>query len=194
MRLLLRDVNLQTLQILFLLANFASIATAARQENQQDHRPEDLAPKAANRAEIIDTATFSVRVGDKSPLIIDARVFEHMPHQSVTVQDHGTRVEYSGVLVREVLAQAGAPFGKELRGKSLSSYVLATARDGYAVVYTLTEMDPDFSDGDLLIADKRDGKPLGQDQGPFRVVVPHDKKPARSLRMLDRIEVIQLRK
>jgi DMSO/TMAO reductase YedYZ molybdopterin-dependent catalytic subunit len=45
-----------------------------------------------------------------------------------------------------------------------------------------------------MLADKVNGKPLPETQGPLRIVAPHDKKPARSLRMLQRIDVVSLRK
>jgi hypothetical protein len=68
------------------------------------------------------------------------------------------------------------------------------ARDGYAVVYALTEMDAAFTDSGILLTDRAKGQPLSEAQEPFRIVVPSDKKPARSLRMLERIDVIRLRK
>ena len=144
--------------------------------------------------EMFDAATFTVHVGDRPDLTITAEDFAKMPRHSATASEHGTAVTYEGVYLHDILARAGAPFGKDLRGKALSTYVLATGRDGYAVVYTLTEMDTDFSDGDLLVADKSKGEALPMNQGPFRIVAPHDKKAARSLRMLDRIDVVQLRK
>jgi hypothetical protein len=59
----------------------------------------------------------------------------------------------------------------------------------------LAETDPALSESEILLADKSGGQILQADtQGPFRLVVPHDKKPARSLRMLERIEIVQLRK
>jgi hypothetical protein len=72
--------------------------------------------------------------------------------------------------------------------------VLAEARDGYQVVYTLTELDPAFTSNKIIIADTADGKPLSETQGPFRLVVPQEKKPARSIRMLEKITVVRLRK
>ncbi len=104
-------------------------------------------------------------------------------------QEHGTDIPYEGALLHDVLERAGALFGNDLRGKALSSYVLAIAQDGYQVVYTLNELDPAFVDSQILIADRSGGKPLSEKQGPFRIVVPGEKKPARSLRMLERIEV-----
>ena len=61
------------------------------------------------------------------------------------------------------------------------------------MVYTLTEIDPTFTDSRILLADAADGNPLPSTQGPFRIVVPNEKKGARSIRMLERIEVIRLR-
>ncbi len=135
-----------------------------------------------------------IKVGDKPELTMTEDDLRKMPRRSMTVNEHGQTVQYEGVLLHDVLAKAGAPFGEQLRGKALSNYMLATGRDGYAVVYSLTEMDATFSEGDLLLADKSEGAPLKETQGPFRIVAPHDKKPARSLRMLERLDVVQLRK
>ena len=38
-----------------------------------------------------------------------------------------------------------------------------------------------------------DGKPLGEGQGPVRLVIPQDKRAARSVRMLQRIDVVQVK-
>lgn len=143
----------------------------------------------------VNATAVTVQVLDKPALALSTEEFGKMTRHTVTVKEHGVQTSYEGALLRDVLERAGAPFGNQLRGKALSDYVLATARDGYAVVYTLTEMDLDFTDSpDIIIADQGNGKPLPDQQGPLRIVVPHDKKPARSLRMLTRIEVVQTRK
>ena len=105
------------------------------------------AQPAAPRGNVI------VRVGDKPEQIFTADDFAKMPRHHVSVKEHDTTVEYDGVLLHDVLEKAGAPLGKDLKGKALSTYVLATARDGYAVVYTLTEMDAAFTDSGILLAD-----------------------------------------
>ena len=46
----------------------------------------------------------------------------------------------------------------------------------------------------ILVADKRDGKPLFGYQGPFRLVCPNDKAGARSVRMLETLEFVRLQK
>src|SRR5262249_39712202 len=117
-----------------------------------------------------------------------------MPRTRVEVKEEGHTRAYEGILVAEVLKRAGVALGKELRGKDLASYVLASARDGYQVVFSLAELDPAFMANDILVADTVDGKPLLDNQGPLRIVAPNESRGARSVRMLERIEVVRLRK
>ena len=53
-------------------------------------------------------------------------------------------------------------------------------------------MDAAFGNEQILVADKRDGKPLFGYQGPFRLVCPNDKAGARSVRMLETLEFVRL--
>jgi len=144
--------------------------------------------------ELNENSTITVHLEGHSDLVLNAAALAKMPRHSAEIVDHGNKTSFEGVFLRDVLAQAGAPFGDRLKGKALATYVLATGRDGYAATYTLTEMDPAFNDGELLIADRSQGGVLPPKQGPFRIVVPHDKKQARSVRMLERIDVVELRK
>ena len=115
-----------------------------------------------------------------------------MPRTTVTVNEEGRQINYEGVLVGELLKRAGAPVGRDLSGKAVASYVRASAKDGYQVVFALAELDPGFTSNDIIVADAIDGKPLFDYQGPLRIVAPHDKRGARSIRMLQRIEVARL--
>lgn len=51
-----------------------------------------------------------------------------------------------------------------------------------------------MTDGQYLLADKANGKPLFGENGSFRLVVPKDRRGARSVRMLTTLTVVQLRK
>jgi DMSO/TMAO reductase YedYZ molybdopterin-dependent catalytic subunit len=117
-----------------------------------------------------------------------------LPRASVKTTSSGMETVYEGVWLHEVLKKAGVPQGGELRGKALSTYVLAVAQDGYQVLFSLGETDPAFIDNQILLADTANGKPMFGAHGRFRLVVPKDKPGARSVRMLTRIEVVQLRK
>jgi hypothetical protein len=141
------------------------------------------------------TAEVAIRGDVPSALVLKADDLAGMPRETVCVADQdGTKVSYEGVALREVLKRAGVPLGKELRGKALASYVVAKAHDGYQVVFSLGEIDTAFGNASIVIADKRDGKPLFGYQGPFRLVCANDKAGARSVRMLETLEFVRLLK
>jgi len=130
----------------------------------------------------------------KETLRLSAKDLGAMPRASVETNNDGIAVTYQGVWLHDVLRKAGAPSGTELRGKALASYLIAEAQDGYQVVFSLAEIDPLFTDSPVLLADSADGKPLTGAQGPFRLVAPKEKRGARSVRMLKKIEIVMLRK
>lgn len=137
-------------------------------------------------------AVLSVDGAVATPLSLSAADLAKMPRATAKTIDDGVEVTYEGVLLSEVLKKAGAPNGPALRGKALASYLLCQAKDGYRVVFALAEFDPEFNDNPILVADTRDGRPLFDYQGPFRLVAPHDKKGARSIRMLTKLTVVRL--
>ena len=67
--------------------------------------------------------------------------------------------------------------------------LLVVAADGYRVVLALPEVDPDLTDKMVLLADREDGKRLGADEGPFRLVVPDDKRHNRWVKRVTHIGV-----
>jgi DMSO/TMAO reductase YedYZ molybdopterin-dependent catalytic subunit len=141
------------------------------------------------------STTLAVTGDVPMPLMLKADDLAKMPRETASIPEQdGTKVEYEGVPLREILKRAGAPLGNQLRGKSLASYVVAKAHDGYQVVFTLGELDAAFGNEQVLVADKRDGKPLFGYQGPFRLVCPNDKAGARSVRMLETLEFVRLQK
>ena len=130
-----------------------------------------------------------------TPVTLTAKDFATMPRESVEMPDpDGGKTIYEGVPLQEILKKAGISFGRQLRGKELAGYVLASAKDGYQIVFSLGELDPDLGGVRAIVADKRDGKPLFQYQGPVRLILPGDKAGARSVRMLEKLEVVKLRK
>jgi hypothetical protein len=153
---------------------------------------------AAARAQAVTAAAPDatlVIAGDVTQgLTITQGDLKAMPRTTVTVSEEGRQVNYEGVLVGELLKRAGAPVGRDLSGKAVATYVRTIAKDGYQVVFSLAELDPAFTPNDIIVADTIDGKPLFDYQGPFRIVAPHDKRGARSIRMLQRIDVVRLLK
>ena len=117
-----------------------------------------------------------------------------LPRKTVNVQEEGRQVSYEGVLVSELLKQAGAPVGADLRGGAVAAYVVATGNDGYQAVYSAAELDPVFTGSEVIVADSVEGRPLFDYQGPFRLIAPKDTRAARSVRMLEKIELVRLKK
>lgn len=136
------------------------------------------------------TPTIQISGDVKQPLSLTADDLSKMPRASLKI---GTST-YEGVRLDEVLKRAGVPQGGALRGPALAGYVLAHARDGYQVLFSLGELDPSFLESEVLVADRVDGKALTGELGPFRLLVPKDLQGARSVRMLMKLEVVQLRK
>jgi hypothetical protein len=60
----------------------------------------------------------------------------------------------------------------------MATYVQVDASDGYRVIFSLPEPDADFQDSEVIVADIMNGAPLDDKAGPFRIVAPHDKRPA----------------
>jgi hypothetical protein len=121
-----------------------------------------------------------------APAALSPAEIKAMPHIVVTVHNpHANADEtYSGVRLADILGRFGAPLGNELHGIALSTYLVATGSDGYKAVFALSEVDPSFHPGEILVADAMNGKPLDAHSGPFKLVVTEDKRPARSVRNL----------
>lgn len=138
-------------------------------------------------------AVLTIQGDIPSQLSLSANDLAAMPRQTVSIPaPDGGKISYEGVSLFDILQKAGAPSGNKLRGKALSTYVLAQAGDGYQVAFTLGELDPQFGNETVVVADRRDGKPLPEKQGPFRLVCPNDKEGARSVRMLETLHVVRL--
>jgi DMSO/TMAO reductase YedYZ molybdopterin-dependent catalytic subunit len=128
-----------------------------------------------------------------TPLVLTVADLKSMPRKKLSVVNpHDKKTEnYEGVLLEELLRKAGVPQGESLRGPAMASYVLAEAGDGYRVVFSLAELDSGIVNSEVMVADTMDGAPLGDKAGPFRLVAPHEKRPARWVRMLKSITVVR---
>lgn len=121
---------------------------------------------------------------------LDLNALAALPRTTLTVKekDESSSV-YEGVRLSDALAAAGMTFGQSLRGPRLADYLIAQAGDGYRVVFALTELDPEFSDRVVLLADKRDDKAIDGRDGPLRIVVSDERKHARWVRNVARLTI-----
>ena len=101
---------------------------------------------------------------------------------------HGVETaDYAGVPLWTVLQRAGLVDGPA-KGAHLRHGILVTGADGYGVLLSIGELDPDFANVQAVLAVRKDGQPLAGDEG-VRLVVPGDKKGGRSVRHVVKIEV-----
>lgn len=127
----------------------------------------------------------------QKPLKLTVKDLEKYPATEVKAKDRdGKEHTFKGTLLSVILDSAGVTLGKQLRGENLVKYVLVTAADNYQVIYALPEIDPEFTSNTVLLTTHVDGKPLPKGEGPFRLVNPSDKKPARWIREISSIKVL----
>lgn len=109
--------------------------------------------------------------------------------RDVRLEDtHGNTIVYHGMSLLELLEKNGLDL-KTMAGerKSAGQVVLASARDGYTVVFSVGELRANRSNPKVfLVAESSEG-PLPENEGPVRLIVYGD--PVRSAYGLARIEL-----
>lgn len=125
--------------------------------------------------------TIGVSGAVTKPLELSKSDIANMNRTTVVSKDKdGKDHTYKGVAVADILNMAGVTTGAQLKGANLAKYLLVSCADGYSVVFSLAELDAAFTDKMVILADEADGQPLPADRGPYRIIVPGEKKPARS--------------
>ncbi len=122
----------------------------------------------------------------------DAATLSRLPVATATLVAHGQTHNCSGVWLADLAAVAGLPKGEALRGPALTTLIVAEAADGYRVAFTLAELDTRLGNHPVLVANRCDGKPLTDADGPLRLVVPGESRAARSVRQLRQLRVVAL--
>jgi DMSO/TMAO reductase YedYZ molybdopterin-dependent catalytic subunit len=122
---------------------------------------------------------------------------EKLGSTTVSWTSHGQRNQVTGVRMDKVLLHFGftpGPMGKDVpvkdKVKGYREVLLATARDGFQAVFSCAEVMEGMGTTAAFIVWQVDGKPLGPEVGPLRLVVISDGEPARSIRQLDRLRVL----
>lgn len=117
---------------------------------------------------------------------------EALPHIKLTVGTSGASATFEGVALGALLAKAGVGLGETLRGKRMASCLLVEAADGYRAVIALPELDPAFTDKQIVLAFLKDGKPLDDKEGPYRIVIPDEKRMARWVRLVTVLKIVEV--
>jgi DMSO/TMAO reductase YedYZ molybdopterin-dependent catalytic subunit len=113
-----------------------------------------------------------------------------LPQKEIDATDHkGDKAKYAGVLLANVLRQADVSLGASLKGKLLVNFLVVEAADKYRVVFSLPELDPEWTDKPVLLATTRNGEPLDAAHGPLQIVVPAEKRHSRWVKQVARLTV-----
>lgn len=125
-------------------------------------------------------------------IILTRAEIEVLPHVKLTTQLHGATATFEGVALQALLEKAGVGFGESLKGAHLATCLLVEAADGYRAVIALPEIDPAFASKQIILAFLKDGKPLDDKEGPYRIVIPDEKRMARWVREVTTLKIVDV--
>ena len=141
------------------------------------------APLAAQSALHVDAGNGATRTFSRAQLEALAR------DTLRTEGGHAPPATFQVVSVGRLLSEVGITLDS-LRSGDLRRVVLAEARDGYTVVFSLGELSKPLGAQSLWIAVRREGLEIPESEGPFRLLVPGDTRGARAVRQLERLRVV----
>lgn len=96
---------------------------------------------------------------------------------------------FTGTPLFGAIEQLGFQVPPDARNPLLRFYLVVIAKDGYQLVVSGGELDPNFGNAPMLLAWEQDGQPLMGEDGPVRLVVPDDRRGGRYVHGVVRIDV-----
>lgn len=174
------SVFLQKLPAFLLFCSIAGIISA----QDMDHHARPSVP----------STQLQIRGLDGKLITLSPEDFASLPHKTVSVFNAHSKIneKYSGVAITVLLAKVGVPLGEQIRGKLFLAGIIAEGTDNYGVLYALAEVDPSVHVGDVIVADSVDDHKLEKD-GAFKMISTEEKRPARWVRNLASITVIEVK-
>jgi DMSO/TMAO reductase YedYZ molybdopterin-dependent catalytic subunit len=143
---------------------------------------------AQTGSQVTTSVTVSGKVAENLALTVadlkryPAYQVEYVPGSAVEQKAVGPVRHYVGCLLREVLTAAKPVESKprELR----KSYVVATASDGYEVVFSWAELFVSPVGDNVFAVYERDGAQLPDDEGRIALIAVTDTRPVRHVKLL----------
>jgi len=155
-----------------------------------------LIPATANAADAIQVAGTDGAVQSwtvarmKDALAGDAKTIEYT--------GRGQKHTANAVPLVALLKAAGVPVAlkmdpnadPKLKNHNLRLAVVVEAGDGYTAAFSLGELMPEIGNKEVWLVLDEDGKPLSQRDGLVKLVLPAEKMPARWVRDVVSISVV----
>jgi DMSO/TMAO reductase YedYZ molybdopterin-dependent catalytic subunit len=128
------------------------------------------------------------------PHRMDASALHQLPRVEVRTtdpHDPGKEIVYAGIPLMEMLKVGGLQLDSGMEGirETVAMTVVVGGSDGYRAAFALAELEPELTDRVILLAYIKDGQPLPPREGPFRIIVPGEKRPARWVRQVSAVTV-----
>lgn len=126
------------------------------------------------------------------PARLDSAALARLPYAELMMADgHGASSDsarYRGVLIWELIRQAGPLTDSTRKGDLLRHYVLVTASDGYQITLSVGEILPEYGAQPVMLAWLRNGEPLDSAHGMAQLFVPGDRRRGRSVHNVARLD------
>lgn len=129
--------------------------------------------------------TFKLEGQVQEPATLRLIDLKRMPSSRVTVTYYSgssglVTKTYTGVVLNDLLTNAGIKTDPAIRNDILRKYVVVTATDCYQSVIAVADLLPNFGAQQVLIAyADGDGAPLDETEGMARLIVAGDKQGGR---------------
>jgi hypothetical protein len=143
-------------------------------------------------AALLQSQQLTVQIETGKQVVLTRGDIEALPHSKVTTGASENTATFEGVLLKAVLEKAGVAFGEALKGPRLDLCLLVEAADRYRVVFALPEIDRAFTEKTIMLAFLRNGKPLDDREGPYRIVIPDEKRMARWVRQVTILKIVKV--
>lgn len=132
---------------------------------------------------------FALAAAAMQPVPVTAELLAGLPDAQATFTAHDKTQACTGPTLASVIGKMGVPTGKDVRGEALATGIVAKARDGYTVLFSIGELDTMLGASKAIVATKCEGKALAAEDGPYRLLVPGEQRAARSVRQLESLTI-----
>lgn len=137
-----------------------------------------------------NASTLLITGAVEHPLTLSPSDLSQMPRSQLTARDkNDLETQFGGVALFELVSRAKPLLTKHCCSNAVNAIVIVGAADGYRVIFSLPEIDPEFTANRVLLADRREDQPMRAPEGPLRLVVPDEKSYARWVRQVTSIEL-----
>jgi Oxidoreductase molybdopterin binding domain len=125
-------------------------------------------------------------------VVLSQRDLEALPRVQVNVDSSSGRAMFTQGHGPERAGKSGRWFWRILERQAAG--LLSHGRDGRRVPRSdaLPELDPAFTSKQVLLAFLRNGAPLGAKEGPYRIIVPDEKRMARWVKQVTMLKIVDV--